>query len=55
MVKLHPQPWLRKTLLACLCAGLAGLTAASSFAARQAEYLDRAVVVLSSGSGILIS
>jgi rhamnogalacturonan endolyase len=55
MAKLHPQPWLRKTLMACLCAGLAGLTAAPSFAARQAEYLDRGVVALPSGSGVLIS
>lgn len=55
MIKLHPQPWLRKTLLACLCAGLTGLIAAPGFAARQAEYLDRGVVALPSGSGVLIS
>lgn len=55
MVKLHPQSWLRKTLLACLCTGLAGMVAAPSFAARQAEYLDRGVVALPSGSGVLIS
>lgn len=55
MVKRHPQPWLRKTLLACLCAGLTGIMAAPCFAARQAEYLDRGVVALPSGSGVLIS
>ena len=56
MVKLnHQQPWLRNTLLACLCAGLTGVFANPSFAARQAEYLDRGVVALPSGSGILIS
>ncbi len=55
MVKLLQQPQLRKTLLACLCTGLAGLAAAPSFAARQAEYLDRGVVALPSGSGVLIS
>jgi rhamnogalacturonan endolyase len=55
MIKLHPQPWLRKTLLTCLCAGLTGLIAAPGFAARQAEYLDRGVVALPSGSGVLIS
>ncbi len=55
MVKLLPQPWLRKTLLAYLCAGLAGIIATPSFAARQAEYLDRGVVALPSGSGVLIS
>ncbi|HEY0893215.1 MAG TPA: pseudouridine synthase, partial [Cellvibrio sp.] len=55
MVKRHPQPWLRKTLLACLCAGLTGILALPSFAARQAEYLDRGVVALPSGSGVLIS
>jgi rhamnogalacturonan endolyase len=55
MIKRHPQPWLRKTLLACLCAGLSGILAAPSFAARQAEYLDRGVVALPSGSGVLIS
>ncbi|WP_331350638.1 cellulose binding domain-containing protein [Cellvibrio sp. UBA7671] len=55
MIKRHPQPWLRKTLLACLCAGLSGIMALPSFAARQAEYLDRGVVALPSGSGVLIS
>ncbi len=48
------QPRLRKTLLACLCAGLS-LASVGSFAARQAEYLDRGVVALPSGSGILVS
>jgi len=55
MVKLYLQPWLRKTLLACLCAGLSSIIATPSFAARQAEYLDRGVVALPSGSGVLIS
>lgn len=55
MVKLNRQLRLRKTLLACLCAGLTGIMAAPSFAARQAEYLDRGVVALPSGSGVLIS
>jgi len=55
MVNFHQQPWLRKTLLACLYSGLAGLVAAPSFAARQAEYLDRGVVALPSGTGVLIS
>lgn len=55
MVKLNQQPWLRNTLLACLCAGLSGVIASPSFAARQAEYLDRGVVTLPSGSGVLIS
>lgn len=48
------QPRLRKTLLACLCAGLS-LASINTFAARQAEYLDRGVVALPSDSGILIS
>ncbi len=55
MVQLDSQPWLRKTLIACLCAGLTGIMAAPSFAARQAEYLDRGVVALPSGNGVLIS
>lgn len=54
MNKFSQQPWLRKTLLACFCAGLS-LATANSFAARQAEYLDRGVVALPSGSGVLIS
>jgi rhamnogalacturonan endolyase len=49
------QPRLRKTLLACACAGLIGAIAAPSFAARQAEYLDRGVVALPAGNGIFIS
>lgn len=55
MIKFHSQPWLRKTLMACLCTGLAGLMAVPSFAARQAEYLDRGVVALPSGNGVLVS
>ncbi len=55
MPKHNLQPRLRKTLLACACAGLIGAVAAPSFAARQAEYLDRGVVALPSGSGVLIS
>ena len=55
MVQLDSQPWLRKTLIACLYAGLTGIMAVPSFAARQAEYLDRGVVALPSGNGVLIS
>ena len=53
MSRFSLQPRLRKTLLACFCAGL-GLASIDTFAARQAEYLDRGVVALPSGSGILI-
>ncbi|HEY8940476.1 MAG TPA: hypothetical protein VIM59_09810, partial [Cellvibrio sp.] len=60
MIKHNPQPLLqkkplRKTLLACACAGLIASIAVPGFAARQAEYLDRGVVALPSGSGIFIS
>jgi rhamnogalacturonan endolyase len=55
MSKHNRQPWLRNTLLACLCAGLTGVIASPGFAARQAEYLDRGVVALPSGSGVLVS
>ena len=54
MSRFSLQPRLRKTLLACFCVGLS-LASISSFAARQAEYLDRGVVALPSGSGVLIS
>lgn len=47
---------LRQTLLTCACAGLlVSALMAPAFAARQAEYLDRGVVALPSGSGIFIS
>ncbi|HSX85759.1 MAG TPA: pseudouridine synthase, partial [Cellvibrio sp.] len=55
MIRQIQQPWLRKTLLACACAGLVGTLAAPSFAARQAEYLDRGVVALPAGNGVFIS
>lgn len=60
MSKHNPQPLLhkkllRKTLLACACISVLGTLAAPSFAARQAEYLDRGVVALPSGSGVFIS
>ncbi len=55
MTKRNPQQWLHKTLLTGACAGLIGALAMPSFAARQAEYLDRGVVALPSGSGVFIS
>ena len=55
MTRQIQRPWLRKTLLACACAGLLGTITAPAFAARQAEYLDRGVVALPSSNGIFIS
>ena len=49
------QPRLRRILLACACTGLLASLAAQTFAAKQAEYLDRGLVALPSGNGIFIS
>jgi rhamnogalacturonan endolyase len=55
MTRQIQRPWLRKTLLACGCAGLLGTITTPAFAARQAEYLDRGLVALPSSNGIFIS
>lgn len=55
MVKLRLGSWLHTALLTCLCTGLSGIATTSAFAARQMEYLDRGVVALPSGNGMLIS